>query len=165
MKNKQQGFTLIELLVVIAIIGLLASVIFIATNIARQRSRTAKVQADLTQLKTAIELLATDTGKWPNGCPPLVSADTTAQLDQAVAGINAQPTAAVIVLPCEWTAEDVGNWHGPYSTGVNFLDPWGTPYYFDGAYTPVGSNSIALVSAGEDKTADTSDDVYLLIQQ
>ena len=62
MKNgkKEQGFTLIELLVVIAIIGLLASVVLVALNGARLKSRDTKRQADLAQIVKALELYYSD---------------------------------------------------------------------------------------------------------
>lgn len=65
LRNKQQGFTLIELLVVIAIIGLLASVVLLALNSARARSRDAKRLADVRQLSSAIELYVNDNGSYP----------------------------------------------------------------------------------------------------
>lgn len=61
LRNKNQtGFTLIELLVVIAIIGLLASVVLLALNSARAKSRDAKRLADMRQIASALELYFND---------------------------------------------------------------------------------------------------------
>lgn len=66
MRNKnQKGFTLIELLVVIAIIGLLASVVLLALNSARAKSRDAKRVADIRQLATALELYYNNNAGYP----------------------------------------------------------------------------------------------------
>ena len=63
---KQKGFTLIELLVVIAIIGLLASVVLVALNGARQKARVAKRVTTLAQLQKAIELYYNDNNSYPD---------------------------------------------------------------------------------------------------
>ena len=67
MRNKKNnsGFTLIELLVVIAIIGLLASVVLLALNSARQKSRDAKRLADVRQIASAMELYFNDFNSYP----------------------------------------------------------------------------------------------------
>ena len=56
---------MIELLVVIAIIGLLASVVLLALNSARAKSRDAKRLGDVRQLSTALELYYNDNSAYP----------------------------------------------------------------------------------------------------
>ncbi|MDR3643009.1 MAG: prepilin-type N-terminal cleavage/methylation domain-containing protein [Candidatus Doudnabacteria bacterium] len=73
MRNKNQsGFTLIELLVVIAIIGLLASVVLLALNGARAKSRDAKRIADVRQIASAMELFYNDNNSYPSYTSNLV---------------------------------------------------------------------------------------------
>jgi len=55
MKKYTKGFTLIELLVVIAIIGILASVVLVSLNSARNKGKDARVISDVQQTRTALE--------------------------------------------------------------------------------------------------------------
>lgn len=59
------GFTLIELLVVIAIIGILSSVVLASLNGARESSRDARRQTDLTQIRTGLALYRDSNGGYP----------------------------------------------------------------------------------------------------
>jgi|694.fasta_scaffold07916_16 prepilin-type N-terminal cleavage/methylation domain-containing protein len=79
MKKLQKGFTLIELLVVIAIIGILASVVLVNVNNARNRGRAASVQSSLSALRGIMELegYAQDTNTYSN---PLTAGGKIAQL-------------------------------------------------------------------------------------
>lgn len=81
------GFTLIELLVVIAVIGLLASIVSVATNSARAKARDAKRRGDLRQLVTALALYydansgaypsTGESGNWYGNCATFGSHGTT----------------------------------------------------------------------------------------
>lgn len=65
-KNKR-GFTLIELLVVIAIIGILASIVLVSLNSAREKARDVRRVSDVRQIALALEMLYDDSA--PNAYP------------------------------------------------------------------------------------------------
>lgn len=58
--QKRKGFTLIELLVVIAIIGILATIVLVSLNTARQKARDARRIGDIRQLALAVEMYYDD---------------------------------------------------------------------------------------------------------
>ncbi len=136
--RSKRGFTLIELLVVISIIGILSSVVLSSLSTSREKAKIGKVKAELSNIKTAISLLASDTGKWPNGCPinPTVNSNPEVALDTAQAGIKERPSACSGTCndTCAWQQSEVDNWNGPYMKTPT--DPWGNSYYFDPDYSP-----------------------------
>ncbi|OGZ31844.1 MAG: hypothetical protein A2V69_03740 [Candidatus Portnoybacteria bacterium RBG_13_40_8] len=60
MKKKSKGFTLIELLVVIAIIGILATIVLVSLNTARQKARDSRRISDMRQIALALEMYYDD---------------------------------------------------------------------------------------------------------
>jgi type II secretion system protein G len=87
----KKGFTLIELLVVIAIIGLLASIVLVSLNSARQKARDSRRLTDIRQVALALELYAdTNNSAYPTvtGC---TAANWSGTMTTCLEGTGAAP--------------------------------------------------------------------------
>lgn len=167
------GFTLVELLVVIAIIGLLSTLAIVSLVRARKSGKEVASRAEMSTIRTAITLLIEDTGKWPNGCATDGISNPEVNINDAQAGIVMQPTVGDQGDGCEWTADDVAAWNGPYIVDT-LTDSWGNPYYFDPdftAYANCGSETTlgelpVILSFGENGVglnAYDCDDLFLAL--
>jgi len=108
-KRGEKGFTLIELLVVIAIIGILATIVLVSLNTARQKARDVRRISDLRQVALALEMFYDDNADYPG--------------DTALAN--------------EWTDMDAAIEAGGYITSVPTDPGTGTyQYYVDSATNP-----------------------------
>jgi len=121
---------------VIAIISLLSSVVLASLSGTREQARKKSARAELQSLRTAMQQLINDTGKWPNGCPPGKYNNPEARLDNKHAGLTQKPNQQNFSGPCEWTQSDVKSWGGPYVQSDTLTDPWGNSYIFDPDYIP-----------------------------
>ena len=69
MKSKKRGFTLMELLVVVAIIGILAAIVMVSLNTARNKGKNGAVKAQMAQLRSAAEMFSEDnSGSFTGWC-------------------------------------------------------------------------------------------------
>lgn len=80
----KKGFTLIELLVVIAIIGILASIVLVSLNNARQKARDVKRVGDLRGIQLALEGYYDDNQAYPGDDGAAVCANLTGIADELV---------------------------------------------------------------------------------
>ncbi len=78
-RKGEKGFTLIELLVVIAIIGILATIVLVSLNTAREKSRDVRRISDLRQVALALEMYYDDESGYPSDT--VASDDDWAVLD------------------------------------------------------------------------------------
>jgi general secretion pathway protein G len=131
-RSSQDGFTLIELMVVILIIGLLATIVVQNLRSATDKAKRVKAQADISQLKSALDRYYLDAGSYPTS-------------DQGLPALIATPTAG----------NDPKDWGGPYIERIP-PDPWGHPYVYqsDGNEYLLKSYGADGVEGGEGKNAD-----------
>jgi general secretion pathway protein G len=127
--QSQDGFTLIEIMVVIMIIGLLALMVVPRLRGVADRAKRTKAQADIQELKQALDRYYLDNGSYP----------TT---DQGLQALVSPPTSGRVPTNYE---------EGGYVEKIP-LDPWGHPYVYqsDGA-------SYALKSFGPDGVQSQDD--------
>lgn len=127
--RNQDGFTLIEIMVVIMIIGLLALMVVPRLRGVADRAKTTKAQADIQELKQALDRYYLDNGSYP----------TTDQ------GLNALVTPPT-------TGRQVPNYEqGGYIEKLP-SDPWGNQYFYQS-----DGNAYSLKSFGPDGVQSADD--------
>ncbi|MEL6682949.1 MAG: type II secretion system major pseudopilin GspG [Pseudomonadota bacterium] len=104
-KAATTGFSLIEMLVAVAIVGLLIGVVGPAAMRQLQSSRVTTAEAQITQLRSALDIFLIEVGRYPSeqeGLTALISGAGT-----------------------------IPGWNGPYLRDGNLpADPWGGAFIY-----------------------------------
>ena len=125
----QDGFTLIEIMVVILIIGLLALMVVPRLRGVADRAKRTKAQADIQELKQALDRYYLDNGSYP----------TT---DQGLQALVSPPSGGR--LPSNYE-------QGGYIEKLP-SDPWGNQYFYQS-----DGSTYALKSFGPDGVQSADD--------
>lgn len=113
-----KGFTLIELLVVIAIIGILATIVLVSLNSARQKARDTQRVADVKQFQTALEMYFDSHAGYP-ATYDAGSPTTTGLPALATAGYLPAVPNDPLSVPYDYCASDDGT---KYHLGTTLED-------------------------------------------
>ena len=132
------AFTLIELLTVMVIIAILAGMIVAASKYATTKGATARAQAEIAALETALEQFKNDNGTYPlstttrdsgsGNAPGQTAINNCVLLYSALAG----GTKVYITFKADQLAKD------SISGKPYIIDPFGAPYnyYYHPPYPP-----------------------------
>lgn len=123
---QQSGFSLIELLVVLAILGLLVSLVAPRMFGQVDKSKITTAQAQAKSLKTSVDALQLDIGRYPT-----------------------EEEGLSILLSPPSDTDLRSRWFGPYIDSIPD-DPWGNPYVYALPEGGVGRQSPRIISYGAD---------------
>ena len=146
MRKSTTGFTIVELLIVIVVIEILAAITVVAYNGIQTRSTNSRIDSDMRNLQTAIELARRSSGdvalRYVTGSTATGSGCWGKATDTDLAALPKTDTC--------WTA--YANALNAISTASNMnirdlVDPWGRPYYID---ENEGEGAVPATSCGDD---------------
>ena len=146
MRKSTTGFTIVELLIVIVVIAILAAITVVAYNGIQTRSTNSRIDSDMRNLQTAIELARRSSGdvalRYVTGSTATGSGCWSKATDTDLAALPKTETC--------WTA--YASALNAISTASNMnirdlVDPWGRPYYID---ENEGEGAVPATSCGDD---------------
>jgi len=111
-RKNQRGYSLLEILVVLAIMAVLATLV--APRLFNQvdKSKVTAAQAQARSLKTSLDAMRLDMGRYP----------------------TAEEGLSLLVAPPQEAAARA-SWYGPYVDGDLPVDPWGNAFRYFPPFT------------------------------
>lgn len=155
-QNNQRGFTLIEVMVVMGIISLLSGIAIPTYKGTQEKARITQAKKDLKDIRTALEILAMDTDRWPG---PSTASEINDGLANESWDLNL-PEAGLVA-----TNGGFPGWNGPYLNSIP-KDPWGNDYFFDSDYQIDGADWAVIGSFGPNEVGPNLydfDDIIVIL--
>ncbi len=153
-RSTPNAFTLIEILVMLGILTILVGLALPMFQQTRAKSKLARVQADISQIESALNLYKMDYGAGPDASITALIANDPggytilSPANPLISTSTGEPYFIVPSARCDAATHQ-------------FLDPWKTPYYIVPIATH-NTNSFDIFSAGPDKIRQNlpnSDDI------
>lgn len=157
--KSNSGFTIIELLVVISIIGILSTLIVVATSSGREKARVSEAQSDIRLLRSAIMVAQQEAGS------PLVTITADGCSECACrTGLDMRNTNGTCFTNWQDSLVRIQNaTNGVVPRLSDYLrDPWGSPYALDENEREIGPTDCrpdTLRSMGPDGIYGSTDDI------
>jgi general secretion pathway protein G len=131
----ERGFSLLEVLITLMIVALIATLVGPRLMSALDRSKTNTAGLQAKSLKTALDTMRLDLGRYPT---------------------QEEGLAALVTAPSGAT-----NWQGPYLDSAVPNDPWGRPYLYVPSANPDEAPRIGTFGAdGREGGSGSARDVY-----
>lgn len=151
MKANKQGFTLIELLIVVAIIGILAAIAVPNFLNAQVRAKTARAQADMKNLKTALESYQLDYNSFPTARQNAITKESgQIALNRRFFPLTT-PVSYMSAIPSDPFWNQLSAQDPAFFNTYDYFDDWSTVNYDKGVRgSGTRGYSYRLASAGPD---------------
>lgn len=145
-KQTNRGFTIVELLIVIVVIAIVAAITVVAYNGIQTRSTNSRIDSDMRNLRTAIDLARRNNGevalRYVTGSTATGASCWGKASDTDLAALPRTDSCWTTYASALNTISNASNMNVR-----ELVDPWGRPYYID---ENEGEGAVPATACGDD---------------